>query len=75
MKTRESTIREYLSDPTMVERGYLTEGQADKIDISAATNSKMVDLIVKIVNGKFDDSTDNQITREVNKLLNTTDSK
>jgi hypothetical protein len=75
MKTRESTIREYLSDPTMVERGYLAEGEADKIEINAATNSKMVDLIVKIVNGKFDENSDNQITREVNKLLNTTDSK
>jgi hypothetical protein len=75
MKTRESTIREYLSDPTMVERGYLAEGEADKIEINAATNSKMVDLIVKIVNAKFDENSDNIITREVNKLLNTTDSK
>ena len=73
MITRESIIREFLNDPLMVEKGYLAEGEADTIKLNLTTNSKMIDLVVKIVNSKFNEDSDAKTTRDINNLLNTTD--
>lgn len=71
--TRESVIREFLNDPLLVEKGYLMEGEAEKIKLSTKSKSKMVELVKRIVNSKFNDESDAKSTREVNLLLNSTD--
>lgn len=73
MITKEQVIREFLSDPLMCEKGYITEGGIAKVNLSTKSASKMIELIKTVVTSKFNDDTDNATTRKINLLLNPTD--
>jgi hypothetical protein len=72
MITKEQVIREFLSDPLMLEKGYYTEGFPEKVKLNVKSESKMVELIKLLISGKFDDVADVKITRDINALLNET---
>lgn len=68
MVSREQLIEELLSDPLLIEKGYLPKkgGKSD---------SQMVELIKIVVESKFNDDDDNVTSRKVNQFLNQTNSK
>jgi hypothetical protein len=70
MKIKESVIREFLNDPLLVEKGYITEDDVAKIILSTKSPSKMVELIKTVITSKFSGDTDNVTTRKINILLN-----
>jgi hypothetical protein len=72
MITKEQVIREFLSDPLMLEKGYYTEGSPEKVKLNVKSDSKMVELIKLLISSKFDEVADVKITRDVNALLNET---
>jgi hypothetical protein len=76
MITKEQVIREFLSDPLMLEKGYYTEGSPEKVKLNVKSDSKMVELINLLVSSKFeeiDEKGDAKITRTVNQFFNETD--
>ena len=73
MITKEDVIREFLNDPLLVQKGYMTEGDVAKINMSTKSASKMIELIKTVVTSKFNEDTDNATTRKINLLLNPTD--
>jgi hypothetical protein len=72
MITKEQVIREFLSDPLMLEKGYYTEGSPEKVKLNVKSDSKMVELIKLLISSKFDEVADVKITRDINALLNET---
>jgi hypothetical protein len=73
MITKEQVIREFLNDPLMVEKGYITEGSAEKVKLNTPSQSKMIELVKLLISSKFDEVPDIKITRDVNALLNSAD--
>ena len=67
MVSRDELIAELLSDPLLVEKGYLPEK-------GVKSDSKMVELIKLVVDSKYNDETDSIITRKINLLLNPSNS-
>jgi hypothetical protein len=72
MITKEQVIREFLSDPLMLEKGYYTEGSPEKVKLNVKSDSKMIELIKLLISSKFDEVADVKITRDINALLNET---
>jgi len=70
--TKDEIFRAFISDPLVVEKKYLTEEEADKIRITEATESTIVDILKIIINSKQDDSgaSDLKISNKINKYLN-----
>jgi hypothetical protein len=77
MITKEQVIREFLSDPLMLEKGYYTEGSPEKVKLTVKSDSKMVEFINLLVSSKFEEIDDTKgdakITRTVNQFFNETD--
>lgn len=72
MITKEQVIREFLSDPLLLQKGYYTEGSPEKVKLNVKSDSKMVELIKLLISSKFDEVADVKITRDINALLNET---
>jgi hypothetical protein len=75
MVSKDELIAELLSDPLLIEKGYLPKKGGKSLNINVKSDSQMVELIKIVVDSKYNDDDDNVTSRKVNQFLNQINSK
>lgn len=68
--TKEALFNTFINDSLFIEKGYIKEGQLEKIKFADVSTSKIIDVLKIIINGKDDDESDLIISNKINKYLN-----
>jgi hypothetical protein len=68
--TKDNIFKNIISDPIMVERGYLKEDEVDDLSINDGGENKIIKIIKIAVSGVVDKDSETSISRYINQSLN-----
>ena len=68
--TKENIFKNYLEDPLIVDKGYLTQEQVSKIKIIDSNEVKLIEVIKLAINGNIDGDSEGIISRKIQQYLN-----
>lgn len=68
--TKENVYQNFLDDPLLVEKGYITAERAENLKFAGPTNVKLLEVIKLAINGTIDGDSEGVISRKINQYLN-----
>lgn len=68
--TKEKLFKEFLLDPLIVEKKYLTEDQVARMRFIDPTEIKLIETIKIAINGNVDNESPGVTSRKINTFLN-----
>ena len=68
--TKNNIFKNIISDPILVERGYLKEDEVDSLCINNSGENKIIKIIKLAVSGVVDRDSETSISRYINQSLN-----
>lgn len=68
--TKEKIFIEYLEDPLMTEKKYLTKEQVKNLKFIDQSNVKLIEVIKIAINGNIDGESEGVTSRKINQFLN-----
>lgn len=68
--TKETIYQNFLEDPLLVEKGYITAEKLAKLKMVDPTGIKLLEVIKAAINGSVDGESEGVITRRINQFLN-----
>jgi hypothetical protein len=70
MMTKDNIFKQFIEDPLLVEKGYFTKDQIDKIRFIDRSGNKLIEVIKMAINGNVDGETEGVTNRKINQFLN-----
>jgi hypothetical protein len=68
--TKDNIYQNFLDDPLLVEKGYISAEKVEKLKFSDPTNIKLLEIIKLAINGAIDGESEGVISRKINQYLN-----
>jgi hypothetical protein len=68
--TKEDLYQNFLEDPLLVEKGYISAENARKLKFADPTNIKLLEVIKMAINGNIGGDSEGIISRKINQYLN-----
>lgn len=68
--TKEKIFKEYLEDPLITEKKYLTKEQVKNLRFIDQSNVKLIEVIKIAINGNIDGESEGVTSRKINQFLN-----
>jgi len=68
--TKENIYKNFLDDPLLDEKNYITPQKAEKLKFFEQTGVKLLEVIKIAINGTVDGETEGVISRKINQYLN-----
>lgn len=68
--TKENIFKNFIEDPILIEKGYLTNENNKTLKFVDKSNEKLLEVIKIAINGNVDGETEGIITRKINQYLN-----
>jgi len=68
--TKEKIFKEYLEDPLITEKKYLTKEQVKNLKFIDQSNVKLIEVIKIAINGNIDGESEGVTSRKINQFLN-----
>lgn len=68
--TKDNIYQNFLDDPLLIEKGYISAEKAEKLKFADPTNVKLLEVIKMAINGNIDGDSEGVISRKINQYLN-----
>jgi len=68
--TKDNIYQNFLDDPLLIEKGYISVERAEKLKFAEPTNVKLLEVIKMAINGNIDGDSEGVISRKINQYLN-----
>ena len=68
--TKEEIYKNFIEDPLLVEKKYISPEQASNLTMSDLPNVKLLEVIRMAINGNIDGESEGVISRKLNQYLN-----
>lgn len=68
--TKEKIFKDYLEDPIIIEKKYLTKEQVKNLKFIDQSNVKLIEVIKIAINGNIDGESEGVTSRKINQFLN-----
>ncbi len=68
--TKENIFKNFIEDPFLIEKGYITKEKIEKIKFIDQTGVKLIEVIKMAINGNVDGDSEGVISRKINQYLN-----
>jgi hypothetical protein len=68
--TKENIFKNFMEDPLLIEKGYITKEKIKKIKFIDQTGVKLIEVIKMAINGNVDGDSEGVISRKINQYLN-----
>lgn len=68
--TKENIFKNFVEDPLLIEKGYISKEKIEKIKLIEQSGVKLIEVIKMAINGIVDGDSENVINRNINRYLN-----
>lgn len=68
--TKEDIFKNFIDDPLLVEKGYMTKEKIEKLKFIDESDIKLIEVIKMAINGNIDGESEGVISRKINQYLN-----
>lgn len=68
--TKENIFKNFMEDPLLVEKGYISKEKIEKIKFIDQSGVKLIEVIKMAINGNIDGDSEGVISRKINQYLN-----
>jgi hypothetical protein len=68
--TKENIFKNFIEDPLMIEKGYISKEKIEKIKFIDQSGVKLIEVIKMAINGNVDGDSEGVISRKINQYLN-----
>jgi hypothetical protein len=68
--TKENIFKNYLDDPLIIDKGYLTQEQITKLKLIDPIDVKLIEVIKLAINGNVDGDSEGIVSRKIQQYLN-----
>lgn len=69
--TKENIFKNFINDPLIIERNYLTKEKVDKMKFIDQSGVKLIEVIKMAIDCTVDEFGESVASRKINKFLNT----
>ncbi|WP_026765136.1 hypothetical protein [Sediminibacterium salmoneum] len=68
--TKENIFKNFMEDPLLIEKGYISKDKIEKIKFIDQSGVKLIEVIKMAINGNVDGDSEGVISRKINQYLN-----
>jgi hypothetical protein len=68
--TKENIFKNFIEDPLLIEKGYISKEKIERIKFIDQSGVKLIEVIKMAINGNVDGDTEGVISRKINQYLN-----
>jgi hypothetical protein len=68
--TKENIFKNFVEDPLLIERGYITKQKLDKLKFIDQSGVKIIEVIKIAINGNIDNDSESVIKNKIQRVLN-----
>lgn len=68
--TKENIFKNFMEDPLLIEKGYISKEKIEKIKFIDQTNVKLIEVIKIAIDCTVDEYGESSAVRKINKFLN-----
>ena len=68
--TKENIFKNFIEDPLLIEKGYISKEKIEKIKFINQSGVKLIEVIKMAINGNVDGDSEGVISRKINQYLN-----
>jgi hypothetical protein len=68
--TKENIFKNFIEDPLLIEKGYISKEKIEKIKFIDQSGVKLIEVIKMAINGNVDGDSEGVISRKINQYLN-----
>jgi len=68
--TKENIFKNFMEDPLLIEKGYISKEKIEKVKFIDQSGVKLIEVIKMAINGNVDGDSEGVISRKINQYLN-----